>query len=86
MSGGGSDVNAHSCWQIVNPKIDMATHQTGSWLARSNKEGGVNWISTPPCQEGQAYFYLPDMEYSHPQDEGPLPPVEGWLPTLYQRQ
>ena len=51
MSNGGSDVNACSCWQIVNPKIDMATHQTGSQLARPNKEEGVNQVSTHLCQE-----------------------------------
>ena len=37
--GGGSDVNAHQHWQIVNPKMDMTTHQTVSWLARPNKVG-----------------------------------------------
>ena len=37
MCGGGSNINSHWCWQIVNPKIDVTTHQTGSWLARPNK-------------------------------------------------
>ena len=47
----------------------------------------MNWVSTCLCQEeGQVNICLPDAEYSHPQDEGPLPPVEGWLPTFYQGQ
>ena len=37
----------------------------------------------PPCQEeGQEDVYLPDAEYSHPCEEGPLLPIEGWLHTL----
>ena len=42
----------------------------------------------PPCQEEQETtpVYLSDMEYSHPPEEGPLPPVEGWLHTLNQRR
>ena len=37
----------------------------------------------PLCwEEGQADIYLPDVEYSHPYEEGPLPPIEGWLNTL----
>ena len=28
---------------------------------------------------------LPDAEYSHPPEEGPLPPVEGWLHTLHPK-
>ena len=85
-SNRGGDINA--CWhqQIVNLKVDMATHQTGSQLARPNKEGGVKQVSTPPCQEeGQACICLPDVEYSHPHEEGPSPPVEGWLHTLHWR-
>ena len=27
--------------------------------------------------------YLPDVEYLHLPEEGPLPPVEGWLHTLH---
>ena len=29
---------------------------------------------------------LPDMEYSHPPEEGPSLPVEGWLHTLHPRR
>ena len=29
--------------------------------------------------------YLPDVEYSHPPEEGPLPPIEGWLHTLHSK-
>ena len=28
---------------------------------------------------------LPDVEYSHPPEEGPLPPLEGWLNTLHPK-
>ena len=28
---------------------------------------------------------LPDMEYSHPPEEEPLPPIEEWLHTLHPR-
>ena len=27
--------------------------------------------------------YLPDAEYSQPPEEGPSPPVEGWLHNLH---
>ena len=87
MCSRGNDINAHWCQQIVNPKIDMATHQTGSQLARPNKEGVVKWVSTPLCQEeGWACIYLPDAEYSCPHKGGPLPPIQGWLHTLHWRQ
>ena len=29
--------------------------------------------------------YPPDVEYSHPPEEGPLPPMEGWLHTLHPK-
>ena len=34
--------NVYTCWclQIVNPKRNATTHQTGSWQARPNKDGG----------------------------------------------
>ena len=57
-----------------------------NWVmaGKAKQGGGVKWVSTPLCQEeGQVYIYLPDVEYSHQQDEGPLPPIEGWLHTLY---
>ena len=40
----------------------------------------------PPCQEEPetAPVHLSDMEYSYPPEEGPLPPVEGWLYTLLE--
>ena len=44
--GGGNDVNAHWHWWIVNPMMNVTTHQTESQLARPNK-GGVKWVSTP---------------------------------------
>ena len=70
----------------MNPKIDMDTHLTGSWLARPKRRGS-ELGKYPTCQEeGRVYVYLPDVEYSHPQDKGPLAQVEGWLPMLYQRQ
>ena len=58
---------------------DRCGHSPNWVMAGKAKQGGeVNWVSTPPCQEeGWAYIYLPDVEYSHPQDEGPSPPVEG---------
>ena len=28
---------------------------------------------------------LPDAEYSHPPEEGPLPPIEEWLLTLHPK-
>ena len=83
--GRGSDINAHWCWWVVNLKIDVTTHWTGSWLARPNKEG-MKQVSTPPCQEeGWACIYLPDAEYSHTHKEGPSPPIEGWFHTLHWR-
>ena len=38
-----------------------------------------------PCKEEQDTppVYLSDTEYSHPPEDGPLPPVEGWLHTLH---
>ena len=70
----GSDVNAHWCQEIVNPKIDTATHWTGSLLARPNKEGGVKWVCTPPCQE-EGWAWLPPWH-------GILPPTQrGTLAT-----
>ena len=81
MFGQGNDVAAHRCQQIVNIKIDVTTHGTGSWLSRPNM-GGV-MVSTPPCQEeGQTGVCLLDVEYSHPYEEGPSLLVEGWLHTL----
>ena len=29
---------------------------------------------------------LPDAEYSHPPEEGPLLPIEGWLHTLHPKE
>ena len=56
-------------------------------VGKAKQGGGVNRVSTPPCQEeGLAYVYLPDAEYFHPQDAGPSLPVERWPPTLYRRQ
>ena len=64
---------------------DRHGHSTNWVMAGKAKQGGgVNWVSTPLYQEeGQTYVYLPDAEYSHPQDKGPSPPVKGLLPTLY---
>ena len=28
---------------------------------------------------------LPNAEYSHPPEEGPSPPIEGWLHTLHSK-
>ena len=65
---------------------DRHGHSLNWVMAGKVKQGeGVNWVSTPPCQEVQAYIYLPDAEYSHPQGEGPSPHVEGWILTLHQR-
>ena len=44
-------------------------------------------MSTPHVKEEQETtpVYLSDAEYSHPPQEGPSPPVEGWLHTLHQK-
>ena len=62
--------------------MNVTTHQTGSWLAKPNK-GGVKQVSTPMSGGMTMPVYLPDVEYSHPPEEGPSPPVEGWLHTLH---
>ena len=80
----GNDVKAHWCWQIVNPKTNTTTHQTGSWLARPNKGGSE--LGRSPMSGGMTKpVSLPDMEYSHPPEEGPSPHVEGWLHTLHSK-
>ena len=53
--------------------------------AKQNK-GGVKQVSNPMSRGMTMPVYLSDAEYSHPPEEGPLPPVEGWLYTLHQKQ
>ena len=64
------------------PQDDCDHSPKGSWLARPNK-GGVKWVSTPMSKGMTMPVYLSDVEYSHPPEEGPLPPVERWLHTLH---
>ena len=74
--GWGNDIITCKYHQIVDLKTDVTTHGTGSWLARPNFGGVMG--KYPPCQEeGWAYVYLPDAEYSHPYEERPLLPIEG---------
>ena len=35
---------------------------------------------------GTMLVYLPDVEYSLPHKQGPLPPIEWWLHTLHRRR
>ena len=67
------------------PQEYMTTHQTRSWLARPNKKGGVKWVSTPVSGGMMMSVCLPDAEYSHPPEEGPSLPIEGWLHTLHPK-
>ena len=85
MCSRGNNVKAHWCQWIVNPRMNMATHQTGSWLARPNKKGGVKLVSTPMTGGMTMSVSLPDMEYSHPLEEGPSLPIEWWLHTLHSK-
>ena len=79
----------HQCpLTLVDSEPQDRHGHSPNWVTagKAKEGGGVNWVSTPQCQEeGQAYVYPHDAEYSHPQDKGPSPPVEGWLPTLYWR-
>ena len=67
---------------------DRYGHSLNWVMVGKAKQGrGSEMGKYPPCQEeGQAYVYLPDVEYSHPHDEGPSLPIERWLHPLYQRQ
>ena len=48
-------------------------------------KGGVKWASTPMSRGMTMPVCLSDAEYSHPPEEGPSPPIEGWLHTLHWR-
>ena len=50
---------------------------------KAKQKGGVKQVSTPMSRGMTMPVYLPDMEYSHPPEEGPLSPIEGWLHTLH---
>ena len=69
------------------PQEYMTTHQTRSWLARPNKKGGVKLVSTLHVRRNDDMSVcLPDAEYSHPPEEGPSLPIEGWLHTLHPKE
>ena len=67
------------------PQEYMTTHQTGSQLVGPNKKGGVKWVSPPMSGGMMTSVCLPDTEYSHPPEEGPSLPMEGWLYTLHSK-
>ena len=51
-------------------------------VCKTTKRGGVMG-KYPPCQDSQQInVFYPDEEHSHPIEEGPLPPIGGWLYTL----
>ena len=64
-------------------------HHSQNWVtvgkAKQNK-GGVKWVSTPVSRGMTMPVFLSDVEYSHPPEEGPSLPVEGWLYTLHWRR
>ena len=65
MWGGGNDIKAHWCWQIVNPKsIQPLTKLGHSWQGQT-KRGGVKQVSIP---------------YVRRNDNVSLPPWHGILP------
>ena len=77
MFGWGNDVLACRCHQMVNPMTNTTLMELSHSFARPKG------VSTPPCQEGgQAGVFLPDVEYSHLHEEGPLPLAERRLYTL----
>ena len=62
------------------PQLTQLLMELGHGFARPI--WGMWWVSTPPCQEDGAGVFILDVEYSHPHEEGPLPPAERWLYTL----
>ena len=66
-------------WQIW-PLMELGHSRQGQ-----TKRGGVKQVSTPMSGGMTMLVYLSDAEYSHPPEEGSLPPVEGWLHTLHWR-
>ena len=54
-------------------------------VGKAKQNRGIEMGKYPPCQEEQETIpvYLSYAEYSHPPEEGPSPPVEGWfIPSM----
>ena len=64
---------------------DECNHSLNWVMGGKAKQGGVKWLSTPMSGGMTMPVYLPDAEYSHPPEEGPFLPIEGWLHTLHWR-
>ena len=78
---------------MTSMPIDASRLWTPRWMqwltelghsGQGQTKGGVKWVSAP-MTGGMVTLpvYPPDVEYSHPPEEGPLLPVEGWLYTLH---
>ena len=62
------------------PLMELGHGRQGQTKQRGSETGKY-----PPCQEEWQHLCTSDAECSHPPEEGPLPPVEGWLYTLHQK-